>query len=60
IPGREQFKHIIFAPQAWNGYDVAYFPAVRDALDEGEWELAQRQVDKAAGILSNAAKKLNE
>ncbi|KAI4166165.1 MAG: hypothetical protein LQ342_000051 [Letrouitia transgressa] len=60
IPGREQFKHIIFAPQAWSGYDVAYFPAVRDAVDEGEWELAQRQADKAAGILSNAVKKLSE
>ncbi|KAI9762141.1 MAG: Inositol-pentakisphosphate 2-kinase [Chaenotheca gracillima] len=33
VPGREQFKHVIFAPQAWSGYDEAYFPAVRDALD---------------------------
>ncbi|KAL8898261.1 MAG: hypothetical protein Q9207_006794 [Kuettlingeria erythrocarpa] len=59
LPGREQFKHIIFAPELWNNYGPAYFPGVRDAADEGEWELAQKQVDKAAGILDRAARKLN-
>ncbi|KAL8767513.1 MAG: hypothetical protein Q9209_006020 [Squamulea sp. 1 TL-2023] len=58
LPGREQFKHIIFAPQLWDNYGTAYFPGVRDAVEEGEWELAQKQVKKAAQILSNAAEKL--
>ncbi|KAL8853723.1 MAG: hypothetical protein Q9198_010961 [Flavoplaca austrocitrina] len=58
MPGREQFKHIIFAPQLWDTYGTAYFPGVRDAVEEGEWELAQRQADKAASILSKAAKLL--
>ncbi|KAH0556051.1 hypothetical protein GP486_006008 [Trichoglossum hirsutum] len=58
LPGREQFKHVIFAPQAWSGYDTAYFPAVRDALDQRNWSLAQQQVDKAAAILSKASDKL--
>ncbi|KAI4144276.1 MAG: hypothetical protein LQ341_002675 [Variospora aurantia] len=58
LPGREQFKHIIYAPQLWNNYGAAYFPGVRDAMEEGEWELAQKQVDKAARILDSAAKKL--
>ncbi|KAI4126500.1 MAG: hypothetical protein LQ338_003719 [Usnochroma carphineum] len=59
LPGREQYKHIIFAPQLWNGYGTTYFPGVRDAIDEGEWELAQKQVEKAARILRNAATMLN-
>ncbi|KAL8753835.1 MAG: hypothetical protein Q9184_005300 [Pyrenodesmia sp. 2 TL-2023] len=59
LPGREQFKHIIFAPELWNNHGPAYFPGVRDAADEGEWELAQKQVDKAARILDRAARKLN-
>lgn len=58
VPGREQFKHIVFGPQAWSGYDEAYFPAVRDALDVGDWALAQKQVDKAADILERAIKRL--
>ncbi|KAI9844746.1 MAG: hypothetical protein M1837_005279 [Sclerophora amabilis] len=69
VPGREQFKHIIFAPQAWSGYDEAYFPAVRDALDNitaasdsgavtAAMEAAQKQADKCAKILQKAAHKL--
>lgn len=58
IPGREQFKHVIFGPDAWSGYDEAYFPAVRDAIELGNWSLAQTQADKAARILSKAADKL--
>ncbi|KAL8726701.1 MAG: hypothetical protein Q9166_006569 [cf. Caloplaca sp. 2 TL-2023] len=59
LPGREQFKHIIFAPQLWDTYGTAYFPGVRDAVDEGKWELAQKQVEKTAWILGRAAGKLN-
>ncbi|KAL8837588.1 MAG: hypothetical protein Q9170_002465 [Blastenia crenularia] len=59
LPGREQFKHIIFAPELENNYGAAYFPGVRDAVDEGEWALAQKQVGKAANMLDYAAKKLN-
>lgn len=59
LPGREQFKHVIFAPELWNNYGTAYFPGVRDAVDEEDWALAQKQVEKAARILDHAAKKLN-
>ncbi|MCJ1312365.1 hypothetical protein MMC25_006039 [Agyrium rufum] len=60
LPGREQFKHVIFAPQAWSGYDEAYFPGIRDAVDEGDWKLAQKQADKVARIIERACKRLNE
>jgi hypothetical protein len=59
LPAREQFKHVIFAPQAWSGYDEAYIPGVRDAIDNGDWEEAQRQVEKVARVLGAAARKLN-
>ncbi|KAF2453292.1 hypothetical protein BDY21DRAFT_356261 [Lineolata rhizophorae] len=58
VPGREQFKHIIFGPQAWSGYDEAYFPAIRDAIDSGNWTAAQTQLQKAADILSRACDRL--
>lgn len=60
VPGREQFKHIIFGPQAWSGYDEAFFPAVRDALDVGNFTAAQVQVEKAAKILRRATEKLRD
>ncbi|KAL8695860.1 MAG: hypothetical protein Q9201_007930 [Fulgogasparrea decipioides] len=59
LPGREQFKHTIFAPQLWDNYEAAYFPGVRDAVEEGEWVLAQRQVEKAAERLREASGRLN-
>lgn len=58
VPGRTQFKHVIYGPQKWSGYDEAFFPAVRDMIDEGEWEEAQRQVEIVAGVLGHAAWKL--
>ena len=59
LPGREQYKHVIFAPQAWDGYGTSYFPSVKDAVDDSNWELAQQQIRKVAGMITNASKKLN-
>ncbi|KIX03443.1 uncharacterized protein Z518_06995 [Rhinocladiella mackenziei CBS 650.93] len=60
LTNRTQFKHVIFAPQAWSGYEDADFPGIRDAIDAGQWSEAQHQVEKVAGILETAAKKLTE
>lgn len=59
LANRTQFKHVLFAPQLWSGYDEAFFPAIRDAVDEGQWDSAAEQVKKIAGILETAARNLN-
>jgi hypothetical protein len=33
LPGRSQFRHILFAPRAWSRHDAVYFPLIRDALE---------------------------
>ncbi|KAF2748020.1 N-acetylated-alpha-linked acidic dipeptidase 2 [Sporormia fimetaria CBS 119925] len=59
IPNRNQFKHVIFGPDAsGSGYDAAIFPFVRDAIDNGDWGLAERQVRKTADIILKAAESL--
>ncbi|KAI5300324.1 hypothetical protein KEM55_008192 [Ascosphaera atra] len=58
VPNRTQFKHIIYGPQTWSGYDEAFFPAIRDAIDAGDWSLTQRWIDKVANKLSTASKRL--
>lgn len=60
IPGREQFKHVIFGPQAWGGSDTAYFPAVRDAVAMGHWTGAQERIEIAAEVIRRAGKRLVE
>jgi hypothetical protein len=50
---------VIFAPQAWSSYDEAFFPGIRDAIDDnGDWKTAQEQVEKVARILERAVKSL--
>ncbi|KAK7943404.1 glutamate carboxypeptidase [Apiospora aurea] len=58
IPNRTQFVHVVFGPQLWSGYDEAYFPAIRDAVDAGDLELAQNITEKTGKIISEAAKVL--
>ncbi|OTB06573.1 hypothetical protein M426DRAFT_318964 [Hypoxylon sp. CI-4A] len=58
IPNRTQFKHVVFGPQLWSGYDEAYFPAIRDAIEVENWPLAQKIINKTADIISRAAKAL--
>ncbi|KAF8541049.1 hypothetical protein BDD12DRAFT_728731 [Trichophaea hybrida] len=58
LPGREWFKHLVLSPQTWGGTYTGYFPSIRDAIDEGDWELAQKEVQKVANIIEKASRKL--
>jgi N-acetylated-alpha-linked acidic dipeptidase len=58
IPGREQFKHVVFGPQMWSGYEEAYFPFIRDALERGNFSEAQLMVKRTARVLTLAGEKL--
>jgi hypothetical protein len=58
IPNRTQFRHVVFGPQLWSGYDEAFFPAIRDVIDAGDWALANETVYKVASIIRTAAKNL--
>ncbi|EAS32604.3 glutamate carboxypeptidase Tre2 [Coccidioides immitis RS] len=59
VPNRTQFKHIIFGPQKWSGYDEAFFPAIRDAIDSRNWTETQHWINKVSKILTKASIKLN-
>ncbi|KAF8460373.1 hypothetical protein BDZ91DRAFT_777420 [Kalaharituber pfeilii] len=56
--GKGWFKHILVAPNIHNAYETTYFPAIRDALDAGDWEAAQSNVEKVAKRLSAATDKI--
>ncbi len=60
IPNRTQFKHVIFGPQLWSGYDEAFFPAIRDTIVAGDWTLANQTVEKVARLIQTAAANLVE
>ncbi|KAK0715580.1 hypothetical protein B0H67DRAFT_489144 [Lasiosphaeris hirsuta] len=58
VPNRTQFKHVIFGPQLWSGYDEAFFPSIRDTVMSGDWALANRTITKVADIIKKAAANL--
>jgi N-acetylated-alpha-linked acidic dipeptidase len=58
IPNRTQFRHVIFGPQLWSGYDEAYFPAIRDIVEVKDWQLANKYVHKTGQLLKEAASRL--
>ncbi|KAK2066775.1 hypothetical protein P8C59_000563 [Phyllachora maydis] len=58
IPGRKQFKHVVFGPALWSGYDAAYFPGVRDTVAAGDWAVANRTATRVAATLRAAAANL--
>lgn len=58
IVNRTQFKHVVFGPQKWSGYDEAFFPGIRDYIEAGEMRNAQDEVVKVADIIVQAAQSL--
>jgi N-acetylated-alpha-linked acidic dipeptidase len=60
LVGRPWYKHTVYAPGRYAGYDVAYLPGVREATDRGDWETARREADALAAALRRAAARLDE
>ena len=53
LPGRPWFQHQIYAPGFYTGYGVKTLPAVRESIEQKDWNLAQLQVVKVGKVLEN-------
>jgi N-acetylated-alpha-linked acidic dipeptidase len=53
LPGRPWFKHQVYAPGAYTGYGVKTLPAVREAMDQEDWNLANEQIPVVAKVLQD-------
>ena len=60
LPGRPWFRHHLYSPGLYTGYGVKTLPGVREAIEEGEWDRAQEQIDIAADVLSTYAEQLEQ
>ncbi|KAJ5294573.1 hypothetical protein PENANT_c006G04755 [Penicillium antarcticum] len=58
VPNRTQFRHVIFGPELWSGYDAALFPAIVDSINTGNWTLTQYWIDRVANTIHTASDKL--
>ncbi len=55
LPGRAWFVHRIYAPGFYTGYGVKTLPGVREAIEERNWDEAQRQIRGLAETLELVA-----
>jgi N-acetylated-alpha-linked acidic dipeptidase len=55
LPNRPWYKHEIYAPGYYTGYAVKTIPAVREAIEQKEWKLADEQIVVVSKILEGEA-----
>ncbi len=51
LPGREWYRHQLYAPGLYTGYGVKTLPGVREAVDTGRWDEANQQAKQVAKAL---------
>jgi N-acetylated-alpha-linked acidic dipeptidase len=54
LPKRPWFKHQIYAPGLYTGYGVKTLPAVRESIEQKQWQLAEEQIVRVGKVLENA------
>ena len=54
LPNRDWFKNQIYAPGFYTGYGVKTLPAVRESIEQKQWQLADRQIVLVGQVLAAA------
>ena len=52
LPGREWFKHLIYAPGMLTGYGVKTLPGVRESIESNQWNVANEYSAVTASALN--------
>ncbi len=60
LPGRDWYKHLIYAPGRYTGYDPKTLPGVREAIEEERWPDVDRYAALTGAALDAYADKLDE
>jgi N-acetylated-alpha-linked acidic dipeptidase len=55
LPGRAWYKHQIYAPGVYTGYEAKAIPAVREAMEQKQWKQAEEAIIRAASVLQDEA-----
>ena len=51
LPGRDWFKHMIYAAGLYTGYGAKTLPGVREAIEEQQWDTATQYINVLADTL---------
>ena len=58
LPGRNWYRHQIYAPGQYTGYGVKTLPSIREAIETRHWQEAEAQVAVVAGVLDGLSESL--
>jgi N-acetylated-alpha-linked acidic dipeptidase len=59
LPGREWYRHLLYAPGFYTGYAVKTIPGVREGIEQKQYGQAEAEVSRIAGALDREAALLN-
>jgi N-acetylated-alpha-linked acidic dipeptidase len=59
LPGREWYKHLIYAPGSLTGYGAKTLPAVREGIEQDRFDEAARYIPITASVLSSYCDRLD-
>jgi N-acetylated-alpha-linked acidic dipeptidase len=60
LPNRPWFKHQLYAPGYYTGYGVKTIPAVREAIEQKQWDEAEAALSRVGKLLQNEAALIDE
>ncbi|MBL8267530.1 transferrin receptor-like dimerization domain-containing protein [Steroidobacter sp.] len=59
LPGRDWYKHMVYAPGLLTGYGVKTLPGIREPSEAGRWAEVQQYVKTTADVLSGYCDRLD-
>jgi N-acetylated-alpha-linked acidic dipeptidase len=59
LPGRDWFKHLVYAPGVYTGYGVKTLPGVREAIEQNHWDEANQYTVITAAALAGYCDRLD-
>jgi N-acetylated-alpha-linked acidic dipeptidase len=59
LPGREWYRHMIYAPGLHTGYGVKTLPGIREAIEERRWDEANQYIGVVSRALNNYSARMD-
>ena len=60
LPERPWYIHHIYAPGFYTGYGVKTLPAVREAIEQRQWDQLPTQIEKTAAVLKAFSQNIDQ
>jgi N-acetylated-alpha-linked acidic dipeptidase len=60
LPRRPWYRHLLYAPGFYTGYAVKTLPGPREAIEQKQWDEAEREIARAAAALDREVRLVDE